>query len=175
MSVSIYYLTVALVLVAAYIDISTRKIPNILTVIGALLGLTLHTWFEGLNGISTSLLGFLIGFLLLLPGYLLKMTGAGDLKLMAAVGALVGSDLILKVFVLFALTAMVMALSITLFDWAARRAANPLARMLATLKALFRSPPPPLSSFGDVKSLRHRIPLAPAIAVGVIAAPFFSF
>lgn len=171
---TLYYLALAIVVSAAFLDIFTRRIPNLLTVSGAVLGLALHGWYAGVDGITTSLLGLLIGFLILLPGYLLKMTGAGDLKLMAAVGALVGSGLILKVFVLFALTAMGMALSITLYDWATRRAASPLARTLATLKSLLRRAPPPASSSSEIKTQRRRIPLAPAIAVGAIAAPFLS-
>ena len=171
---TLLYLTTAIVVSAALLDIFTRRIPNLLTVSGAVLGLALHGWFAGLDGVSTSLLGFLIGFLILLPGYLLKMTGAGDLKLMAAVGALVGSGLILKVFVLFALTALGMALSITLYDWATRRAANPLARILATLRSLLRREPHPASSSNEMKTQRRRIPLAPAIAVGAMAAPFLS-
>ena len=139
-----------------------------------MLGVGLHGWFAGVDGIIISILGFLIGFLILLPGYLLKMTGAGDLKLMAAVGALVGSGLILKVFVLFALTAMVMALSITLYEWACRHAASPLARVLDTLRSLFSQSPPSAASPGDLMSQHHRIPVAPAIAVGAIAAPFLS-
>ena len=171
---TLYYLALAIVVTAAFLDIFTRRIPNLLTVSGAVLGLALHGWYAGVDGISTSLLGLLIGFLILLPGHLLKMTGAGDLKLMAAVGALVGSGLIIKVFVLFALTAMGMALSITLYDWATRRAANPLARTLVTLKSLLRQAPHPASSSSEMKSQRRRIPLAPAIAVGAMAAPFLS-
>ena len=143
MTNTLYYLTIALVVTAAFLDIFTRRIPNILTVSGAVLGLAVHGWFAGVDGFCTSILGFLIGFLIILPGYLLKMTGAGDLKLMAAVGALVGSGLILKVFVLFALAAMAMALLITLYDWASHRAVNPLARMLAAFRPLFRRALPP--------------------------------
>jgi len=175
MTNTLYVLTIGIAITAAFLDIFTRRIPNLLTVSSLLIVVAQNGGFAGVDGISTSCLGFLIGFLILMPGYLLKMTGAGDLKLMAAVGALVGSGLILKVFVLFALTALMMALSISLYDWAFRRAANPLGRMILALSSIFHGAPPPATSSSDLKTQRHRIPLAPAIAVGTITAPFLSF
>ena len=53
-------------------------------------GFALNTLNTGFDGASTSLLGFVIGFLAFLPFYLKKGMGAGDVKLMAAIGAVLG-------------------------------------------------------------------------------------
>jgi len=95
----IAFLLVVLVcpfIIAAMVsDVKTRKLPNLLTVTIALLSLGLHTVFYGLGGLTGSILGLLIGFGLLLPFYIFKMVGAGDIKLLAALGAFLGKDLIL--------------------------------------------------------------------------------
>lgn len=78
---------VALAVLAARADVRTRRIPNLLTGPAILLALLAHFGFEGFAGLKGALAGMLIAGGLLLPGWFLKFTGAGDVKLMAAVGA----------------------------------------------------------------------------------------
>lgn len=85
--------TAALVLLlsaATYLDLRRHRIPNALTFGGALLGLALQTSLLGFDGFLTSLGGFGIGLAVLLPFYLLGGMGAGDVKLMGAVGTFLG-------------------------------------------------------------------------------------
>lgn len=81
---------VVLAVLAARADVRARRIPNALTGPAIALALLAHFSFEGLGGLRGSLLGMLIAGGLLLPGWLLRFTGAGDVKLMAAVGAWFG-------------------------------------------------------------------------------------
>lgn len=85
--------TTALLLVlsvAVAFDIAQHRIPNRLT-LGALgFGLSLQSWQQGISGFAESLAGIVTGFLILLPFYLAKGMRAGDIKLMAAVGAFLG-------------------------------------------------------------------------------------
>src|SRR6058998_1552323 len=76
-----------LVLLAAQADVRTRKIPNRLTFPALLLGLATHLALDGGVGLKASLAGMAIAGVALLPGWLLRWMGAGDVKLMAAAGA----------------------------------------------------------------------------------------
>lgn len=79
-----------LLLAAAWHDILSRRIPNALVFPGAFLGLLLNAVLPHGLGVLDSLAGLGVGLLLLLPFYLLRVMGAGDVKLMAMVGAFLG-------------------------------------------------------------------------------------
>lgn len=77
--------------IACFTDSTRNRIPNWLNGSAILLGLIFNLMTNGFSGIVFSLLGILTGFLCFIPGYLLgKKIGAGDVKLMAAVGAFLG-------------------------------------------------------------------------------------
>ena len=80
----------ALLTVAVITDIHHRLIPNVLVVIGLVIGIAGHTWLSGVAGFVTATIGACVGLLCLLPFYISGGMGAGDVKLMAAVGALGG-------------------------------------------------------------------------------------
>jgi len=79
-----------LALSAGYIDWRTRRIPNWLTVSGFFLGIALNSIFGGWHGTLAALEGAGLGLGLLLPLVLLRGFGAGDWKLMGAIGAVMG-------------------------------------------------------------------------------------
>lgn len=76
--------------VAALIDLRRNRIPNWLTYSLLLVGLTLQAAFLGIEGFLSGLSGAAVGLVLLLPFFLTGGMGAGDVKLMAAVGAFIG-------------------------------------------------------------------------------------
>lgn len=82
----------ALLLLAGVIDFYTYRIPNWLTAGGIVFGLILSivSPFYRDYGFFWAVGGMLIGFLIMLPCYILKIMGAGDVKLMAMVGAFLG-------------------------------------------------------------------------------------
>lgn len=81
-------LAVFLLILAVKGDIKTRKIPNRLTVPFALIGLGFNAISNFPQGILTGAFGFVLGFFVFLLPYLMKGMGAGDVKLMAALGAI---------------------------------------------------------------------------------------
>src|ERR1700732_1079878 len=82
---------------AAVLDWRSRKIPNWLTVSGILAGIILRTTLGGWPGAKSSLEGVGLALGVLLPLVLLRALGAGDWKLMGAVGALLGPRMVLFV------------------------------------------------------------------------------
>ncbi|MGQ9821123.1 MAG: A24 family peptidase [Thermogutta sp.] len=75
---------------AAVTDWRMRRIPNLITVPAAILGMAFHALFPSGSGILFSLSGFAVGFLLLLLPYILGGGGMGDVKLLAALGSWLG-------------------------------------------------------------------------------------
>lgn len=85
---------IAVLLLACAFDLARRRIPNRLLAIGLLSALVLHLAAGNPAALlSTYLAGFAVGLLMLLPLYLMGGMAAGDVKLMATVGAFVGPSL----------------------------------------------------------------------------------
>ena len=84
-----YFLAVA-VLVATACDVASRRIPNPLIASSLGCALLLAVVLGGINGFLTSLMGLGVGMAVLLPLYALRVTGAGDVKLLGVVGAFLG-------------------------------------------------------------------------------------
>jgi prepilin peptidase CpaA len=87
---AVWAFTLALTIYAGWVDWRTHRIPNCLTVSGLFLGITLHTLIAGWRGALMSLEGAGLALVVLLPLVLMRALGAGDWKLMGAVGALLG-------------------------------------------------------------------------------------
>jgi prepilin peptidase CpaA len=108
--------------VAAWYDARYRRIPNWLVLTGLVLGLGLNAflcnWSGCLGrpgtGARSSLLGIGLAFLIYFPLYLLRGMGAGDVKLMAAIGSIVGAANWFGIFVITALLGGVVAVFLLL-------------------------------------------------------------
>jgi prepilin peptidase CpaA len=96
-TIKIWGLAMIVGLSAGLIDFRTRRIPNWLTVSGALLGIVAMTEHSGLRGMILSLQGMFLALICLLPLVLLRAMGAGDWKLMGAIGAILGPVMMLFV------------------------------------------------------------------------------
>jgi prepilin peptidase CpaA len=104
-----------IMLAAAVFDVRYRRIPNWLTVGGVVLGVALNTVIGPPEaGLGFSLAGLGVAFGIYLALYALRAMGAGDVKLMAAIGALVGWERWFGIFFVTALIGGVMALILLL-------------------------------------------------------------
>lgn len=94
----------ACILVAAMIyDLVYKKIPNVLTFSTMIAALGYHGLVQGVGGFFFSLVGLVLGIAILLVPYQLGGMGAGDVKLLGAVGAVLGPTGVFNAFVLTAL------------------------------------------------------------------------
>lgn len=99
---------------AAITDLKMFRIPNALTFPLLASGLVYQVCLWGPPGLGRGLLGVAFGFAILLPFWIAGGMGAGDVKLMAAVGAWLGLRLTFQVFVASALAAGVYAMVMVL-------------------------------------------------------------
>ena len=164
---AIQILVAVIVTAAAATDLRSRKIPNWLTLSGVCAGLLLNWNISGLAGIRSSLEGMGLGFGAYFVLYCLHAMGAGDVKLMAAVGAIVGPENWFRVFIATAIAGGVLALALVIWKgrlretlWNALFIAGELAR--------FRAPHKRRSDL-DVKDPRSlKMPHGVAIAAGTV-------
>ena len=114
MPASAFPLVVAVIAagIALVTDVRHRRIPNWLTGGALLIGLAGNLWLGGPQGALCSLAGAGLGLAILLPFYVLRTMGAGDVKLLAAVGALLGPQAVISVAVYSALVGGIQSLII---------------------------------------------------------------
>lgn len=110
LELSVIFALMIILIPAALVDYKERRIPNILSMSGWFLGPLLNFAISGIHGIQVSLLGFIVLFALTFPFWLLGWMGAGDVKLMAGVGALTGVDNVWLIALCVAVVGLFMAL-----------------------------------------------------------------
>ena len=109
----IIFLSVVLI-IAAIIDMRTYRIPNLVTYPAMLIALIWHTITSGVSGLSFSFVGLLVGIGLFSVLFFMGVMGAGDAKLMGAVGAVIGSRGVLNASLFTAVAGGVFALILLL-------------------------------------------------------------
>ena len=145
---------------AAVIDLRTRRVPNILTATLAAVGIGLAAAGFGRVGLGASLLGCLLGLAFMMPGHIFGATGAGDVKLLAAAGALLGPKDTIYAFLYTAIVGGALALVVAV----ARRR---LSQTLASTSRLVSGSEQARSEIESTSS-DNRFAYAPAIAIGVV-------
>lgn len=117
MSLLITGLLLVLLFAAAWHDVRSYRIPNKLVFGGAIIAVVFNAVTPsnmGGLGVLDSLTGLAIGLIALLPLYLLRMMGAGDVKLMAMTGAFLGAGGVAVALIWVLLTGGVLALGVAL-------------------------------------------------------------
>jgi prepilin peptidase CpaA len=97
-------------------DLHNRRIPNYVTFGSALLALGYGAVTGGWSGLGLSASGWALGIALFVPFFLLRGMGAGDVKLLAALGAWVGPMSLLSLTFYTAIAGGVMALLVVLWQ-----------------------------------------------------------
>jgi prepilin peptidase CpaA len=155
---------VAIALVACHYDLATSRIPNKLTFTTAALAIVFHLFAPYGGGWSHSVLGLLVGLLVFFPLFALGAMGAGDVKLMAAVGAWIGATAILNVALYGSVAGGVLALIVALRQGYLRKALTNV-KMLLMFWWVEGIKPFPALTLESTDGLR--LPYALAIAAGL--------
>ncbi len=83
----------------SYYDLRYRRVPNAL-VLAFLAGGSVVLACNGLRVLGRGLWGMLLGFMVLLPAYSLRVVGGGDVKALAVIGLLTGPSMLWPAFFL---------------------------------------------------------------------------
>ena len=161
---------IALLVIAAVIDMKTGRIPNWLVFGGALYALVYNTMsplYARDIGILFALGGLAVGLVALLPAYLFRVMGAGDVKLMAMVGAFIGAWATVGAVLATLVAGGVLALALAM--WAGRT-----VRLLRNVAAVSRGTMVTMATgIGGLAvhagPSAGKMPYGVAIAVGTIA------
>ena len=153
-----------LLLGAVWIDIKSRRIPNELVFIGAGLGLLLNSALPGALGFWQAVSGFGLGLAIMLPLYVLRAMGAGDVKLMAMVGAFLGPYMTVGAILFTFIAGGLLGLTVALRNGTMRRLAENLHAMLLNSFVKMQLKQTPVLDAMSVCA--GKMPYAVAIAVG---------
>jgi prepilin peptidase CpaA len=170
--VVVLLLAACVAVIAAVFDLRRRSIPNLLTGAAVLAGITFHSARSGWSGLVFSLLGMAVGGGALLVFYVLGGMGAGDVKLMGGIGALVGAGLVISVLVFTGLFGGIMAIGKLIMRHMKKNEVE---------KTVFTSERPADNVVGEAwkrkkaggDPMKETMPYGVAIAVGTLLSLFF--
>jgi prepilin peptidase CpaA len=149
-------------------DITTHKIPNWFVLLALLGGLSLNAW-NGTTHLLSSLAGFALGIGIFFIPFALGIVGAGDVKLMGAVGAILGASWLPRVlFYTVCLGGLLALVSLILRG----RDGKAFTGMWQDIKVLVASQGKVLPEGISAKNRQgiHTIPYGVAIALGTLVA-----
>jgi prepilin peptidase CpaA len=154
----------AVTMTAAVVDLRTSRVPNWLTFGTAALGISVASAHLNDVGVAGAFEGLLVGLLLMLPGHVIGRTGAGDVKLLAALGTLLGPKSIAMAFLYTAVAGGALAVLVAMRRRRLRETLEGTATLVCTGGA----------NAGELEkpSTNNRFAYAPAIAVGAVIAAF---
>jgi prepilin peptidase CpaA len=147
-------------------DIRSARIPNRLTYSALLAALSLRFALLGLSGLKSGAVGMLVAGGLFCVLFVLGAMGGGDMKLMAAVGAWVGSTQVMTLILAAALAGGVLAIGRMIFGNMVGRTLRNTVQLICYRLTSGLQPHPEL----NVQSLgSQRVPFGVAIAVGALS------
>jgi len=159
---------VLMLIAAAVIDWRTFRIPNWLTIGGMTTGLILNTTLPMQTGLLWALAGLASGLVLLLPLYALGVMGAGDVKLMAAVGAFLGLPEVLFAVLASLIAGGIAAVAFSLYRRAFGRMAGNVAEIVQSMAFAVIAGQRPASVMAGRLSVGD-LPYGVSIAAGTLA------
>ncbi|MCE9680771.1 A24 family peptidase [Halomonas alkalisoli] len=152
--------------IAAGWDLRTRRIPNRLVLAGAAMGLLLQGALAGAGGILAAIFGLLVGLAILMPGYLMGFTGAGDAKLMASMGTFLGPIGVLQAGLASIVVGGLIGLSFAVSALVISDSVSPWSRYGLMAKTLLYTGRPLYIAPHKGEVMGRKFPFAVSIAIG---------
>jgi prepilin peptidase CpaA len=166
-TIAALFLLLPLTAVITYFDVRYRRIPNVFVLATLVSGILINLVASGLSGLWASAGGCLLAFGMMFVLHLFGAMGAGDVKLFAAVGSVVGTQLVPPTFVVVLLTGGVLAVYTILRNGTLLAT---LARVLQIFAGLL--PGWQMPRFEVPADRRHTLPYGVAITVGSLISLF---
>ncbi|MDT7541628.1 MAG: prepilin peptidase CpaA [Acidobacteriota bacterium] len=161
LNIATYALLVPLAALITYYDSRYRRIPNAFVLATLLGGLLVNTLFHGIAGVWASAGGCLLAFVLMFMLHVFGAMGAGDVKLFAAIGSVVGSALVLPTFAVVVLTGGALAVLQMIRSGLVKETLWRVAQIFVGLLPGWQMP-----KFAVPTEKRHTIPYGVAITFG---------
>ena len=161
----------ACALVASVFDVKSRRIPNFITFPAFALGLMMHLILGGWRQLLSALAAGLICGVVFLVFYIAGGMGAGDVKLITAVGCIAGMSHIAYILVLTAISGGVMAVCLALYKGKFQQTVMNVGELASHHRHQGLQPHPDLN-VENVRTLR--LPYALAIAGGSLLTLYFA-
>lgn len=162
-------------LYASWIDYAERKVPNWLNALLGVAGLVAQVAYFGSGGVGWGLLGMLVGFAVLIVPWTMHAMGAGDVKLMMAIGCWLGPSLTLMGFVAGAIIGGIAAVVMTVSTGRTVHAMVNISTIMTKMKRLDTA----FGEFGGARTfgntsmlLPYGVPLT-AGTLGVLLTCYF--
>jgi len=156
-----------MVMTGGVFDIRERRVPNWLTIAGVLAGIGLNTFLYETDGLWFALKGMGLALLVYFPLFAIRAMGAGDAKMMAAVGAMVGPWNWLGIFLLSAVMGGLFAMILLLTTGRVRRTFANVGFLLKELAYL--RPPYMRKEELDIRNPKAvGLPHASVVALGAL-------
>jgi prepilin peptidase CpaA len=152
---------------ACVTDVRSRRIPNVLTFGAAAAALVFGLASGGFAGLGWAIAGWTVGAGLFFPLFALGGLGAGDVKLLAALGAWLGPGLTVWVALWGAIAGGPLAIVVALSRGYARQALGNLWGLLTYWRVIGLQPHPGLT-LESAPSTTPRLPYALPIAAGLM-------
>jgi len=146
-------------------DVRERRIPNLVTGPAIVAGLTLHALYGGWRGLGDSVLAGLIAGSIFLIFFFAGGMGAGDVKLMTAVGCIAGLAVLPLVLISTAMAGGMLALGISVYKGRLRETLRNVVALMEHHGRQGLKPHPDLN-LSNVRT--HRLPFALPIAAGCL-------
>lgn len=157
----------AVLIFAAYIDGKQLKVPNWITFPMVLSGLLYHSVASGWHGAGDSLNGIVWGLLCLLPLYAIGGMGAGDVKLMAGIGAWLGATTTCYAFAVTVVVGALMAVVMILFSGRLQHHARQFVHIAYEIMVV-RNPRKLFATAKERKPTMYLLPYGIPICIGSI-------
>jgi len=154
-------LLIPLAVIITYFDGRFRRIPNAFVLATLISGLAINTITNGWTGLLMSLGGCALAFVLMFVLHIFGAMGAGDVKLFAAIGSVIGAPLVLPTFLVVVLTGGLLAVFTMIRAGEVRATLLRVAQIFMGLLPGWEMP-----RFAVPTERRHTIPYGVAITFG---------
>lgn len=170
MTITDLQLTIQLILAATFfltailLDLFYHKIPNLLSLTAIISGLICNSYFAQLEGLLDASYGLFLAFIILLPVFVLRVLGGGDIKLMMGIGALMGPQLLLWSLAYAIAAGAITSLILVLYKVGIKGILTTISRYkdCLLLQTYFK----PVAN----EAAGQKVPYAPALAIGWVYA-----
>jgi prepilin peptidase CpaA len=154
---------VPLAVLIIYYDVRYRRIPNPFVLATLITGIILNISLAGTNGAISSIGGCLLAFILMFMLHVFGAMGAGDVKLFAAIGSVVGAHMVIPTLIVVVLMGGLLALVSILRSGAFRTTMHRVLQIFVGLLPGWEMP-----KFSIPTDRRLTIPYGAAITLGAI-------